>query len=303
MAKAGRMTKLTMGAAAALLGATATGPAASANPGAPWHHRFHPHAVAGTVSAVNGSSAPGACGTADSAGAFTVAAKHDVSDTVDVSTTTRYFERHVTDPSFATVCVGDLVGAIGTLSGTTLDANDVSVTPPPPRVVFGTVSAVNGSSATGACGTADSAGTFTVMKHQKSDTVDVGTSTAFFSRGATSPSFTAVCVGDLVGAIGTLSGTILDAHAVFVAVPPTPGPATSSPAATTNASSGPVKVTSAHPDSTWAPHASPWRPDNDAGNGSGRDPGWGSSAGGGDRGRGSSGPGSWSGPPSVHGRR
>jgi hypothetical protein len=133
MAKVGRITKLTMGAAvAALLGATASATAAGADPGAPWHHRFHPHAVAGTVSAVNGSSAAGTCGTGGSAGAFTVTTKHQSSDTVDVSTTTAFFERGVTTPSFADVCVGDLAGAIGTLAGTTLDAGDVFVTLPPP---------------------------------------------------------------------------------------------------------------------------------------------------------------------------
>jgi len=133
MAKVGRITKLTMGAAvAALLSATATATAASAHPGAPWHHRFHPQGVFGTVSAVNGSSAADTCGTAASAGAFTVT-KHQASDTVLVgTTTTAFFERGVTTPSFADVCVGDLVGAIGTLSGTTLTADDVFVAPPPP---------------------------------------------------------------------------------------------------------------------------------------------------------------------------
>ena len=129
MANVGRITRRTMGAAvAALLGAAVPAGAASAHPGAPWHHRFH--GVAGTVSAVNGSSTPGSCGTAGSAGSFTVT-KHQASDTVDVATTTAFFERGVSSPSFANVCVGDLAGAIGMLSGTTLDANDVFVAPPP----------------------------------------------------------------------------------------------------------------------------------------------------------------------------
>ena len=266
MANVGRITRRTMGAAvAALLGAAVPAGAASAHPGAPWHHRFH--GVAGTVSAVNGSSTPGSCGTAGSAGSFTVT-KHQASDTVDVATTTAFFERGVSSPSFANVCVGDLAGAIGMLSGTMLDANDVFVAPPPPRAVFGTVSAVNGSSTPGSCGTAGSAGSFTVTKHQASHTVDVATTTAFFERGVSSPSFANVCVGDLGGAIGMLSGTTLDANDVFVAPPPTPPSTESAPALDTW--HGPAKQASVHTDSATLPHPGTPRPDNGQWSGTGR---------------------------------
>jgi hypothetical protein len=94
-----------------------------------------------------------------------------------------------------------------------------------PGALFGTVSAVNGTTTAGTCGVAASAGSFTLTHEAMTDTVDVSTTTRFSDRGDPSPSFADVCVGDPAGAIGSLSGTTLTATMVFV---PThrPGPRT-----------------------------------------------------------------------------
>jgi hypothetical protein len=196
------------------------------------HHGRHdpvvPTGVFGTVAAVNGSSTAGACGVADSAGTFTLTAVHGTTDTVDVSTTSTFSEHGVTSPSFANVCLGEKVGAVGTISSSTVTATGVFIAPPPmpkPQGVFGTVASVNGSAAAGACGVADSAGTFTLTAVPgTTDTVDVSTTTKFGPHGVTTPSFANVCVGVKVGAIGTISSSTVTAAAVFVIVGRTPPP-------------------------------------------------------------------------------
>jgi hypothetical protein len=80
----------------------------------------------GTVGTVNGSSAPGTCGVAGTAGTFTVTHKM-MTDTVDVGGTTPVYDRGSAAPSFADVCVGVPAGAIGSLSATTLIASVVFV--------------------------------------------------------------------------------------------------------------------------------------------------------------------------------
>ncbi len=99
------------------------------------HHPVVPTGVFGTVASVNGSSGAGACGVADTAGAFTLSDIHGTTDTVDVSTTTKFGPHGVTMPSFATLCVGEKVGAIGAISSGTVTATAVFVivgrTPPP----------------------------------------------------------------------------------------------------------------------------------------------------------------------------
>jgi hypothetical protein len=52
-----------------------------------------------------------------------------------------------------------------------------------PGALFGTVSAVNGTTTTGTCGVAGSAGNFTLTRKAKTDTVDVSTTTPFSDRG------------------------------------------------------------------------------------------------------------------------
>jgi hypothetical protein len=66
-----------------------------------------------------------------------------------------------------------------------------------PSKVVGPVASVDGSSAAGTCGTGDS-GTFTVTSGATTYTVDVAPTTTFAERGASSPSFQTLCVGDRV---------------------------------------------------------------------------------------------------------
>ena len=158
----------------------------------------------GTVASVNGSTTAGACGLAGTAGTFTLTAFHGTTDTVGVSPTTTFSEHGVTAPSFANVCVGEKVGAVGTISSATVTATGVFMTPPPmpkpplpkPQGVFGIVASVNGSTTAGACGLAGTAGTFTLAAfHGTTDTVDVSPTTTFSEHGVTAPSFANVCVG------------------------------------------------------------------------------------------------------------
>jgi hypothetical protein len=151
--------------------------------------------------------------------------------TIDVDTSTTFVSPGVVGPTFVNVCVGDLVGARGTISDGTVTATTVFVAPvvAPPSLsgAFGTVTSVNGTTTAGTCGVADTAGTFTVTDPIQSvtDTVDVSTSTVFASPGVTGPTFANVCVGDLVGAQGPVSAGTVTANLVFVApqVPPFPG--------------------------------------------------------------------------------
>ena len=84
--------------------------------------------------------------------------------------------------------------------------------------VFGTVASVNGTSATGTCGVADTTGNFTVTVPWGSatDTVDVTGATTFKAPGTTAPSFADVCVGSQVGAIGVVTSGTVAATWVFV---------------------------------------------------------------------------------------
>jgi hypothetical protein len=100
-----------------------------------------PHAVFGTVASVNGATAAGSCGVADTSGAFMLNGPHDAVFTVDVSTTTTFADDGVTTPTFVNVCVGGHVGAVGTKSSNTVTATGVFVasTPTPkPHIAFET---------------------------------------------------------------------------------------------------------------------------------------------------------------------
>ncbi|MGD0380033.1 MAG: hypothetical protein ABSC30_08615 [Acidimicrobiales bacterium] len=192
------------------------------------HHRDAPTGVFGTVASVNGTSTTGTCGVAATAGAFVLDALPSTTFTVDVSTTTTFSEHGVSTPTFANVCVGEKVGAVGMISSGTVSATSVFVTTPPtpkPHAVFGTVASVNGTSTTGTCGVAATAGTFTLNGFPSTTfTVDVSTTTTFSEKGVSAPTFVNVCVGEKVGAFGMISSGTVSATSVFVTPPPTPKP-------------------------------------------------------------------------------
>src|SRR5262249_4373541 len=114
------------------------------------------------------STDPTACLTGDT-GAFTLTGHHGKTFTVNVSPTTTYSERDVTDPTFASVCVGSRVKAKGMLDDAThtLTADKGRIkNPEPPQPhqrtgAFGKIESVNGSTDPTACGTSDT-GSFTV---------------------------------------------------------------------------------------------------------------------------------------------
>jgi hypothetical protein len=90
-----------------------------------------PRFVSGTVTSVNGTDTAGTCGTAGSTGSFVLNALHTTAVTVDVSTTTTFSEHGVTSPTFANVCVGEHVGAVGIVTSGTMTANAVFITSQP----------------------------------------------------------------------------------------------------------------------------------------------------------------------------
>ena len=162
-----------------------------------------PHRVAGPVTSVNGTSTPGTCGSAGAPGDFTVTSHHGTG-TVEVDAPTTFKEKGVSAPTFAAVCVGDKVRAVGLLSATgLLSASRVTVVPPRPKRVSGTVLAVNGMST---CGTAGAAGTFTLSSGGTGYTVNVKpTGTIFKEHGVSAPSFALVCAGDKVKTVDAVA--------------------------------------------------------------------------------------------------
>src|SRR5436190_6370035 len=103
-----------------------TGPSgATGATGATGHHGKH-NGVSGTVASVNGSTDPTACGSGDT-GTFTLTGHHGETFTVNVAPPTTYFSKHVSDASFAKVCVGSRVKVKGMVDGTTVAADKVRI--------------------------------------------------------------------------------------------------------------------------------------------------------------------------------
>jgi len=173
----------------------------------------------GIVVSVNGSTADAACGTMGGNGTFTIMNRSAVQKVVNVTTSTAYFARGISSPTFANVCVDEMVGATGTRDNGVITATDVMIwsTVPDDFSAFGMVISVNGSSATGACGVAGAAGTFTVLRRNASQTiVNVSTTTTFLMKDVASPTFANVCVNEMVGSHGPVSGGTLNADRVRI---------------------------------------------------------------------------------------
>ena len=179
-----------------------------------------PDKVSGTVASVDGMTATGTCGVKDTAGEFTLTSQSST-DTVDVDASTTFKEHGVRTPSYVDVCVGSRVQAVGTVStGGAVAAEHVTVTPPRTEKVSGTVASVDGSTTSGTCGPSRAAGEFTLSAPSTNYTVNVGTATAFKERGASSPSFSVVCVGDRGQAVGNVSPDgVVTAGRVIVNLP------------------------------------------------------------------------------------
>ncbi|MGO9581375.1 MAG: hypothetical protein ACLP36_01060 [Acidimicrobiales bacterium] len=181
--------------------------------------------ITGIVSSVNGSAASSACGVAGDPGVFTVVPRrHPAIVTVDVTSPgTTFTDSAVTTPSFGDVCVGVGVKAVGTFSSGTLTATSVEVIPPETSRDQGIVTSVNGNSGPDSCGTAATAGDFTLIGNWSRGivTVEVTLTTTFTdlavwdptpvvtdpTPAVMSPSFADVCVGGHVAVVGTLAST------------------------------------------------------------------------------------------------
>jgi hypothetical protein len=176
--------------------------------------------VFGMVVSVNGSSADGACGTLGGSGTFTVMNRNAQNKIVNVDPSTVFFSKVIASPTFANVCVDEMVGATGTRSNNVISATDVMIwsTVPDDFAAFGMVVSVNGSTATGACGTAGASGTFTVLRRNgRTTTVNVTPTTTYKMKDVATPSFANVCVYAMVGAHGsTPSSGALNATSVRI---------------------------------------------------------------------------------------
>jgi hypothetical protein len=177
--------------------------------------------VSGSVLSVDGGTTPGtSCGVADSGGTFTVQGWKTSSPvwTVAVGVGTTFYEWGVSPATFADLCVGDSAGATGTLTG--LDALTATKVRISSTRVSGSVLSVNGATTPGtSCGSAGSAGSFTVQGWKSSSavwTVTVGSGTTFTEGKKSSASFANVCVGVWVAAAGTTSGGTLAATSVVI---------------------------------------------------------------------------------------
>lgn len=222
------MKKFSRGACIATL--TAGALAGTSGVAAASHPTGTSPAVSGTVTAVGGVTTPGTCGTAGATGSFTVTttATTPTVHTVDVTPATSYVERSVASPTFANVCVGDNASAIGTQSGFVVSATAVSISVPKPTHTYGTVTAVNGVSTTGTCGSAHDSGDFTLSTIVNSapvvTTVFVTSDTKFEGAQNAKDTFANVCVDDYAQATGIVVGSTVLASSVTVHVPKPPAP-------------------------------------------------------------------------------
>lgn len=183
----------------------------------------------GIVTSIGTVATAGTCGSATVTGTafFTlVGGGRFAIRTVAVTTATTFADPAVTSPataSFADVCIGTRVEALGTFAAGTLTATSVAVVPPPTFGVQGIVTSVNGVSTAGTCGVADTAGYFALAgMHQNVGTVDVTLTTTFTDPAValpTLPSFTDVCVGTHVRALGTAATGTFTATSVAVLPP------------------------------------------------------------------------------------
>ena len=196
-------------------------------------HAAKPEHDGGKVTEVNGSLITGTCGVAGASGEFTINVTNGgttVAKHVAVTKDTLFYEPKVSGATFADVCVGYFAEAVGPNPDGTVAAGLVTIhvpKPPKPLKVNGNVTAVNGSTASGACGQASTAGAFSVTYTDNNTvppslvtrTVNVSTATSFFDKAVAGATFANVCVGDKAVVIGNDTTGSIDALAVAVTAP------------------------------------------------------------------------------------
>ena len=195
--------------------------------GATAHTKGSAPSVSGTVTAVNGDDTPGVCGTG-ATGSFTLSTAGSTDHTVNVDSTTSFVEKKIAAPTFADVCVGDDATAIGVQSGYVVAATGVSIHVPKSTHKFGTVTDVNGATASGSCGTAGASGTFSLSTLVSGSTVVttvfVDPSTKFNVSHVGRSDFSGLCVGYAADVEGIAVGNTVLADSVQVKVPKPPTP-------------------------------------------------------------------------------
>lgn len=140
--------------------------------------------------------------------AFQITTRGGEIDTVEVGEKTTYYERGVEKASLEDVKAGDIVGACGTISGTTVKAEKVFIAPPPPPrpVTEGTV-----LSEPTATSTSFEIETYGGVKQ----TVEVASTTVYTEHGE-AVMLEDVKKGERVVVFGTISGTTVSATEVVV---------------------------------------------------------------------------------------
>lgn len=114
--------------------------------------------------------------------------------TVDVTSSTRYFDHGVSSPTIANVTIGERVKVRGREAGTnTVDASRVRVLQAVP-IATGTVHSVTTSS-------------FTITKGTATITVNVSSTTRYLDHGVSSPTAANVTTGEHVEVWGSAAGT------------------------------------------------------------------------------------------------
>ena len=217
-----RMARVTALTVVAL--ALTSGVAAAASPG-----KGTKPSVSGSVTSVNGDATPGACGTSDDNGVYTVSTTTSnnpptqVVTTVTVTPSTSFVEKKVAAPTFANVCVGDRTDVIGNNVDHAMTALAVAIHVPRSTHVLGSITAVNGDATQGTCGTGGADGNFTLVTIVNSiateSTVYVNDATVFLKKGLPGASFANVCVGEQAEAVGPSSGSVVVASVVTIHVP------------------------------------------------------------------------------------
>jgi hypothetical protein len=180
-----------------------------------------PDGIRGVVVSVDSNTTSGICMTSDTDTFTLTVAEGRATTTVDVTPTTTYTDSAVTAPTFANVCVGNDVRALGAFSSGTLTATSVEIVPPPQANVQGIVASVGGSSAADLCVTSDTE-SFTMVGSWSLSitTVDLSATTTYSDAAVASPSYTDICVASYVKALGALSSGTLAATSVAVLPPP-----------------------------------------------------------------------------------
>ena len=214
--------------------------------------------VAGKVTAVDGSTATGTCGSSGATGTFTLTDLEGTTVTVDVTSSTAFFDRADSAPSFVDVCVGTRSAVLamrpisaGTLTAGTLTAGKVFVMVPghhdaqettetqtsdPTEHATGSRSSgapwTDGTSGLGTAlddvgsaartvdGRVTSTGASSITLGRDGDPITVAVTPSTTFTGRTGPStLTAINVGDVVHVTGTESGGTFTASAVTIVVP------------------------------------------------------------------------------------